>query len=125
MNIPETLKYTKEHEWAKREGDLAIIGITDYAQKELGDIVYIELPSVGKKTEVMKPCATIEAVKTVADVYAPFTGEVVEVNQELATAPQLLNQDPYNRGWILKIKLAHPEEWDSLLSANDYRQLIT
>lgn len=125
MNIPETLKYTKEHEWARKEGDLAVIGITDYAQKELGDIVYIELPPVGKKTEPMKPCATIEAVKTVADVYAPFTGEVVEVNQELANAPQLLNQDPYDRGWILKIKLTNPEEWNSLLSPNDYRQLIS
>ncbi len=96
----------------------------DFAQKELGDIVYVELPPVGKKTEVMKPCATIEAVKTVVDVYAPFTGEVVEVNQELTSSPQLLNQDPYDRGWILKIKLAHPEEWEGLLSPNDYRQLI-
>ena len=124
MNIPETLKYTKEHEWARLEGNIATIGITDYAQKELGDIVFVELPPVGKKTEAMKPCATIEAVKTVADVYAPFTGKVVEVNQELSASPQLLNQDPYERGWILKSKLDLPEEWNNLLSPNEYQQLI-
>ena len=124
MNVPAELRYTKEHEWARIEGDSAVIGITDYAQGELGDIVFIELPAVGKKTEQTKSCASIEAVKAVSDLYAPLTGEVVDVNRELETSPQLMNQDAYGKGWILKIKLADRADWDKLLSADDYKKLI-
>lgn len=124
MNVPADLRYTKEHEWARLEGDAAVIGITDYAQGELGDIVFVELPAVGKKTLQMQSCASIEAVKAVSDLYAPLTGEVAEVNRELDASPQLVNQDPYGRGWILKIKLADKTGWDKLLSPEEYRKLI-
>ena len=124
MSVPSELRYTKEHEWTRIEGDSAVIGITDYAQGELGDIVFVELPAVGKKTERMKSCASIEAVKAVSDLYAPLTGEVVEVNHELEAAPQLVNQDAYGKGWILKIKIADKAEWDGLLTAEDYEKLI-
>ena len=124
MNVPDHLRYTKEHEWALMEGDKATIGITDYAQGELGDIVFVELPQVGAKTEQMKPCASIEAVKAVSDLYAPLSGEVTEVNRELDTNPQLVNSDAFGKGWILKIKLSNPKELDSLLSAEDYKKLI-
>ncbi len=124
MNVPDNLRYTKEHEWARLEGDTAVIGITDYAQAELGDIVFIELPAVGKKTERMKSCVSIEAVKAVSDLYAPLSGEVVEVNHELDGTPQLVNQDPYGKGWILKIRVADKIEWDGLVSAEAYKKLI-
>jgi len=124
MNVPADLRYTKEHEWARIEGDSAVIGITDYAQGELGDIVFVELPAVGKQTVQTKSCASIEAVKAVSDLYAPLTGEVVDVNRELDTLPQLVNQDAYGKGWILKIKLADRADWDKLLSAEDYKKLI-
>jgi glycine cleavage system H protein len=124
MNVPEELRYTKEHEWAGMKDEVAVIGITDYAQGELGDIVFVELPAIGKKTVQTKSCASIEAVKAVSDLYAPLTGEVVEVNRELETSPQLLNQDPYGKGWILKIKPADKGDLDKLLSADDYKRLI-
>jgi glycine cleavage system H protein len=124
MNVPAELRYTKEHEWARIEGDSAVIGITDYAQGELGDIVFIELPVVGKKTVQTKSCASIEAVKAVSDLYAPLTGDVVDVNRELEASPQFVNQDAYGKGWILKIRLADKSEWDKLLSAEDYKKLI-
>lgn len=124
MNVPDDLRYTKEHEWARLEGGTAVIGITDYAQGELGDIVFVELPAAGKKTERMKSCASIEAVKAVSDLFAPLTGEVAEVNGELASAPQLVNQDPYGKGWILKIKFADKAEWDGLLGPEGYKKLI-
>jgi glycine cleavage system H protein len=124
MNVPAELRYTREHEWARLDGDSAVIGITDYAQGELGDIVFIELPAVGRKTEQAKSCASIEAVKAVSDLYAPLTGEVADVNRELETSPQLVNQDAYGKGWILKIKLADRADWDKLLSAEDYKKLI-
>ena len=124
MNIPADLRYTKEHEWARLEGGSAVIGITDYAQGELGDIVFVELPAAGKKTEQMKSCASIEAVKAVSDLYAPLNGEVEDVNRDLEASPQLVNRDPYGKGWILKIKLANPADWEKLLSPEDYRKLI-
>jgi len=124
MNIPADLHYTKEHEWARMEGNSAVIGITDYAQHELGDIVFIELPKLGAAVEKTKSCASIEAVKAVSDLFAPVSGEIVEVNRELETTPQWINQEPYGKGWILKIKLSDPKEADFLLSAEDYQKLI-
>ncbi len=124
MNIPENLRYTKEHEWARLEGGDAVVGITDYAQSELGDIVFVELPAPGKKTEPGKSCASIEAVKAVSDLFAPLSGEVIEVNKDLETAPQLVNQDPYGKGWILKIRLSDKAEWDGLMQAVEYQKLI-
>ncbi len=124
MLIPEGLKYTKEHEWIKVEGEIGIVGITDYAQNELSDIVFVELPEVGQKVEKGERVATLEAVKTVADVYSPVTGEVVEINEKLSDQPDLINSDPYGEGWIVKIKIENPEELNKLLSAEDYRKLI-
>ncbi len=123
--IPEDLKYTKEHEWARIEGDIATIGITDYAQSELGDIVYVELPKVGAKVEQMAPIGTIEAVKTVADLYSPVSGEVIEVNEQLTQNPSKINTDPYGEGWIAKIKISNTDEIKNLLSAEDYRKYLS
>jgi glycine cleavage system H protein len=124
MNVPETLRYTKDHEWARLEGDIAEVGITDYAQGELGDIVFVELPAAGKKTEQAKACASIEAVKAVSDLFAPLSGEVIEANGDLEATPQLVNQDPYGKGWILKIRISNPAEWDALMPADEYKKLI-
>jgi glycine cleavage system H protein len=124
MNIPSGLRYTKDHEWVKIEDATAVVGITDFAQHELGDIVFVEMPKAGTRVEQGKPCASIEAVKAVSDVFAPVSGEVSENNPELESAPQAVNQDPYGKGWILKIKLSNPKEADSLLSAEDYGKLI-
>ena len=124
MNVPENLRYTKEHEWALVEDDVATIGITDYAQNELGDIVFVEFPKIGEQTKQMEPCASIEAVKAVSDLYAPVSGEVVEVNNKLELSPQLVNSDPYGEGWILKIKLSDKAELDALLSPEEYKKLI-
>lgn len=123
-DVPDDLKYTKDHEWIRVEGDIGTVGITDYAQKELSDIVYVELPEVGSKVEQFKPFGTIEAVKTVADLYAPVSGEVVEVNTNLEEEPGLINQDPYGKGWIIKVKISDPSELDNLMSAEEYRNLI-
>jgi len=124
MNVPENLHYTKEHEYALVEGDIATIGITEYAQGELGDIVFIEFPQVGDTTKQMEACANIEAVKAVSDLYAPISGEVVEVNNELESNPQLVNKDPYGQGWMVKVKMSDPGELDALMSAEDYMKLI-
>lgn len=124
MNIPEDLYYTKEHEWARLENDTAVIGITDYAQSELGDIVFIELPKVGDTVERMKPCGSVEAVKSVSDIFAPVSGEVTRINQELESNPQMVNQEPYGGGWMVAIKLSNKEEINQLLSAGDYKNLI-
>jgi len=124
MKIKEDLLYTKEHEWAKIEGDIATVGITDYAQEQLGDIVYVELPEVGRRFKRMEAAATIEAVKTAADVYSPFSGEVVEVNVELKEKPELINQDPYGKGWLFKIKIGNLEEKDDLMSAEEYKKFL-
>ncbi len=122
--IRDDLYYTKEHEWAKIEGDIAIVGITDYAQSELGDILYVELPSVGKTVNAGDVLATVEAVKAVSDVYAPLSGEVVEVNEALASTPEVINKDPYGEGWLVKIKMSNPDEVGNLLSPEDYKNLV-
>ncbi|KPJ50740.1 glycine cleavage system protein H [candidate division TA06 bacterium DG_26] len=124
MVIPKELKYTKEHEWVKVEGNVATIGITDYAQEQLSDIVYLELPAPGTKAVQMKPLGTIEAVKAVTDIYAPLSGEVSEVNEEVKNSPGTINQDPYGAGWILKLKVSDSKELGNLLSSADYEKLL-
>jgi glycine cleavage system H protein len=124
MHIPEELKYTKDHEWARIEGNVATIGITDYAQSELGDIVYVELPEVGFETKQMESFGTIEAVKAVSDMFAPLTGEVVEINTNLTDQPEIMNKDPYGDGWIIKIRLSDNSELDGLLDKAKYEELI-
>ena len=124
MDIPADLKYTKEHEWIKVDGDVATIGITDYAQGELGDIVFIELPNVGDQTKHMESFGTIEAVKAVSDIFAPVSGEITEVNEKLADEPEIINKDPYGEGWMVKIKLSDTAELDNLLTADLYKELI-
>ncbi len=125
MQFPENLKYTKEHEWIRVEGNsIGVVGITDYAQSELGDIVYVELPQVGKVVNQMESFGTIEAVKAVSDLFSPVSGEVIEVNEKLKDSPDLINKDPYGEGWIIKIKIKDLNELNNLLSAEDYRKLI-
>jgi len=122
--IPDDLKYSKEHEWIKVEGDIAVIGITDYAQGELGDIVFVELPSVGSNIEFMKPFGTIEAVKAVSDLFSPLSGEVVEVNTTLEDDAGIINTDPYGDGWIIKVKFSDKSEFDKLVDAAGYKGVI-
>lgn len=124
MNIPDDLLYTQEHEWVRVEDGEAVVGITDYAQSELGDVVYVELPEVGTKTKQMEPFGTIEAVKAVSDLYAPVSGRVIEVNEALADQPDLVNKDPYGEGWMIRIQMEDPSELDNLLDADAYRELI-
>jgi glycine cleavage system H protein len=125
MLVPDGLKYTKEHEWVKvLDGDVALIGITDYAQSELSDVVYVELPALNRKVGKGEEVASVEAVKTVASVYSPVSGEVIEVNEKLKDDPSLINKDPYGDGWICKIKMSNPEELNEYLTAADYRKLI-
>lgn len=124
MNFPEELKYTKDHEWVKLENGIAIIGVTDFAQSELGDIVFIEVETVGQMVEQEAIFGTIEAVKTVSDLFSPLSGEVIEFNEELEDSPEKVNDEPYNGGWIIKIKPSNPAELDNLLSAQEYKSLI-
>jgi glycine cleavage system H protein len=124
MNFPETLHYTKDHEWVKVEGDTAIIGITDFAQKELGDIVYVDIPSQGQSLAQHEVFGTVEAVKTVSDLFMPLSGEVVEVNAGLDSAPESVNSDPYGNGWMVKVKMSNAAEVSGLMSAADYKTLI-
>ncbi len=124
MKIKEDLLYTEEHEWVRVNGDIAVVGITDYAQEQLGDIVYVELSETGKSVKKKDVVATIEAVKTAADVYSPVSGEIVEVNSELEEKPEIINQDPYGKGWMVKIKLGNPDELEGLLKPEDYKKLI-
>lgn len=124
MNIPVELKYTKDHEWIRMEGDVATIGITDFAQSELGDIVYIEIETVGDTVEKDAVFGTVEAVKTVSDLFMPVTGEVLELNAALEGAPELVNKDPYNAGWMVKVKIADMSQLSDLLSADAYKSLI-
>lgn len=124
MIIKEELRYTKEHEWIKLENEVATVGITDYAQGELGDIVFVELPKVGTKVEHMKPFGVIEAVKAVSELFSPVTGEVIEVNSKLESEAGLINKDPYGEGWIIKIRLKDKTELDKLLTADDYKKMI-
>lgn len=124
MIIKDDLRYTKEHEWVKLEKDLATMGITDYAQGELGDIVFVELPKVGTKVEQMKSFGVIEAVKAVSELFSPVTGEVVEVNAKLESEAGLINKDSYGEGWIIKVKVKDKSEVNKLLSAEDYKKLL-
>jgi glycine cleavage system H protein len=124
MNFPENLKYTKDHEWIQIDGDTGIVGITDYAQGELGDVVFVELPAVGKVVKAHDTFGTIEAVKAVSDLYAPISGSVVAVNPELEKTPEIVNKEPYGKGWMVKIKISNPSEVSGLLSATAYKQLI-
>jgi len=124
MNFPENVKYTADHEWIRVEGKFGWIGITDYAQSELGDIVYIEIPAVGAKVEKGKSFGTIEAVKAVSDLFAPITGEVVETNAEMKDYPEAVNKDPYGKGWMVKIMITDPAQLDTLLDVQAYKTLI-
>ncbi len=124
MNVPEDLKYTKNHEWVKVDGDIATLGITDHAQSELGDIVFVELPEEGDEFDAGDAIGTIEAVKTVADMNTPVSGEVTEVNEDLEDSSELMNKDPYGDGWIVKLKMSDDSELDDLLSAEEYKETI-
>jgi glycine cleavage system H protein len=121
---PENFRYTKEHEWVQIAGEVGIVGITDHAQKELGDIVYVDLPKVGTRVEKGKPLGSVESVKAVSDIFAPVSGEVLEVNDILSNKPETLNEDPHGVGWLVKIKLSAPGEIQQLLSAEDYQKYI-
>ena len=125
MNMyPENFRYTKEHEWVRMEGDTGTVGITDHAQQELGDIVYVDLPKQGTQLEQGKTAGSVESVKAVSDIYAPVTGEVIEINPALADAPEKLNEDPHGEAWLMKIKLSAPAEVEQLMSAADYQKYI-
>ncbi len=120
MSVPTNLRYTKTHEWLRIEGDAAVVGITDHAQKELTDIVYVEPPQVGDNVEAGKECAVVESVKAASDIYAPVTGEVVAANTALADHPELVNEDPYGQGWLFKIRMSDPAQVDELLPPDEY-----
>ena len=124
MNIPDTLKYTEDHEWVMLDGDVATVGITDFAQSELGDIVFVDIQTVGENLAKGEKFGDIEAVKTVAEAYMPMSGEVLELNEELEAAPELVNSDPYGQGWMIKIKCSDLSEFDKLLSAVQYKEII-
>ena len=124
MNLPEQLKYTKDHEWISLEGDVATVGITDFAQKELGDIVYVEVETVDQEMAADEVFGTVEAVKTVSDLFLPLAGTIVEFNEELETTPEEVNADPYGKGWMIKVKLANVADYDGLMSAEEYKKLI-
>ena len=124
MNFPENLRYTKDHEWIKIDGDEATVGITDFAQRELGDIVYVEIESVGKDLKAGEIFGTVEAVKTVSDLYLPLSGSVSEVNPNLNSNPEAVNSDPYGEGWMIKMKVSNPSELNELLSSEAYQQLV-
>lgn len=124
MNFPENVKYTADHEWIRVEGQFCWIGITDYAQSELGDIVYVDIPVVGTKVEKGKSFGTIEAVKAVSDIFAPVTGEVAELNTQMKDHPEIVNKDPYGAGWMVKIVITDPSQLDTLLDVQAYKTLI-
>ncbi len=124
MNIPANLRYTKEHEWISLEGTTATIGITDFAQRELGDIVYVEVETLHQTMEKDEIFGTVEAVKTVSDLFLPLAGEVIEFNDELEKTPETVNADPYGKGWMIKLKVADVADYDALLSADEYKELV-
>jgi glycine cleavage system H protein len=124
MNIPTELKYTKDHEWVKIEGDIATIGITHFAQSELGDIVYVEVETVDETLDIEEVFGTVEAVKTVSDLFMPLSGEIIEFNEALEDEPEQVNSDPYGNGWMIKIKLSDTSQLETLLSADDYKDII-
>ena len=121
---PEDFRYTKEHEWVKAEGDIGVVGITDHAQEELGDIVYVDLPKIGTKLEQGKSLGSVESVKAVSDIYSPVSGEVIEINEILTTAPEKLNEDPHGAAWLVKLRMSAPDEVKQLLSSSDYQTYI-
>lgn len=125
MNIPSELKYTKDHEWIKIEGDIATVGITDFAQGELGDIVYVEVETVDETLDAEEVFGTVEAVKTVSDLFLPLSGEIIEFNENLEDEPEKVNTDPYGDGWMIKIKFSDASQVDNLLSAEDYKALVS
>lgn len=124
MNLPENIKYTEDHEWAKLDGDILTIGITDFAQSELGDIIFVEFPDLNLDVEPKDSIGTLEAVKTVADIYSPLKGKIVEINDQLEDNPEYINENPYDSGWIIKLKIDNIDEYKSLLSNKDYEKLI-
>jgi len=124
MNIPTNLKYSKDHEWVSIDGDIATIGITDFAQKELGDIVYVDVDTLDQTLDKDEVFGTVEAVKTVSDLFLPLSGEIIEFNEDLTTSPETVHADPYGAGWMVKVKIANPSEIESLLSAQAYKELI-
>lgn len=124
MKFPDDIKYTKEHQWIKFEGEIGIVGITDFAQKELGDIVYVDIEQMDEQVEADKVYGTIEAVKTVSDLFMPISGEVIEFNEKLEDDPELVNTDPFGEGWIIKIKANNPNDVDALLSDYAYKELV-
>jgi len=124
MNIPNNLKYTKDHEWIRLEGDFVVVGITDFAQKELGDIVYVEIETLDQTLNKDEIFGTVEAVKTVSDLFLPLSGKIVEFNENLETNPELVNTDPYGEGWMIKVNISDVSEIEKLLSADDYKNLI-
>ena len=122
---PEDRRYTKEHEWIRLEGDRGTVGITDYAQEQLGDVVFVELPKVGTKVTAKKSFGVVESVKAVSDLFAPLSGEIVEINGDLPNAPQTVNQDPYGRGWMIVVAPSKPDEWNELLTATQYERFLS
>lgn len=124
MNLPENLRYTKEHEWLRVEGEVAFVGVTDFAQKELGDIVYVDINTKGQEVQQNEIFGTVEAVKTVSDLFIPVTGTILEINELLNAQPELVNTDPYGKGWMVKIRLSDVQQLESLLSANTYAATI-
>ena len=124
MHIPENLKYTSDHEWVMIESDRAKVGITDYAQDALGDVVFVDIPEVGKRVTVGETVTEVESTKSVSDIYAPLEGEIIEINSDLDDSPELLNGDPYGEGWIFILKLDEAASTDNLLTANEYRELV-
>ncbi len=125
MNVPAELKYSKTHEWLKLEGDVAVIGITDYAQDQLGDVVFIELPATGKKVEADKEFGSIESVKSVSELISPVSGDVIAVNEALVKKPEIVNSSPYDQAWMIKVKFSEPKELEKVLPADAYKSFIT
>ena len=124
MNIPEELKYTKDHEWISIDGEIATVGITDFAQRELGDIVYVEVETIGETLDADEVFGTVEAVKTVSDLFLPVSGEIIEFNEDLEDTPEDVNAEPYSKGWMIKMKVSNPSDLNHLLDSNQYRELI-
>ena len=124
MNIPEELKYTKDHEWISIDGEIATVGITDFAQRELGDIVYVEVETLGETLDADEVFGTVEAVKTVSDLFLPVSGEIIEFNEDLEDTPEDVNAEPYSKVWIIKMKVSNPDDLNQLLDSNKYRELI-
>ena len=124
MNIPEEFRYTKDHEWISIDGEIATVGITDFAQRELGDIVYVEVETVGETLDADEVFGTVEAVKTVSDLFLPVSGEIIEFNEDLEDTPEDVNVDPYSKGWMIKLKVSNPDDLKQLLDSNQYRELI-